>query len=80
MATITIDHRTIDVDAAVARYKAAKDTANLYARDMAIFEEKFGVNSGIIKTYLEVGRAFGISKDRVRQLCARVLHKIGLLP
>jgi len=69
---------TLDVQTAIERYKEMKQSARLTARRAAIFEDKFGVNDGVEKTYAAVGITFGISKERVRQLCARGLHEIGL--
>jgi len=80
MKTITMNGVTIDVDEAVTRYRTAQQSAGLKARHTAIFEDKFGIEDGIPKSYAEVGRTFGISPERVRQLCGLVLHKIGLLP
>ena len=79
MKTITVDGTTLDVDEVVKRYKAAGKPADVKERHAAVFESVFGVKNGVIKSYAEVGRAFSISSSRVRQLCALVLYKIGLL-
>jgi DNA-directed RNA polymerase sigma subunit (sigma70/sigma32) len=80
MDTMTIGGTTLDIGKSIARYKAAKKSADLKERHVAIFEDKFGIKDGVMKSYAAVGRNFGISQNRARQLCAFVLHKIGLLP
>jgi DNA-directed RNA polymerase sigma subunit (sigma70/sigma32) len=77
---MTMNGVMIDVDEAITRYRIAKQSADLQARHAAIFEDKFGVKDGVMKSYADVGRKFGISPERVRQLCGLVLHKIGLMP
>ena len=77
---MTIDGTVLDVNDAIERYKAAKRSAHITERQAAIFEERFGVNDSVARTYAEVGWKFNVSRERVRQLCARVLHEIGLLP
>ena len=79
MEKITIDGVTLDVKDAIERYKTARPSAHITERQAAIFEERFGVTDGTTRTYDEVGRKFDISRERVRQLCAKVLHEIGLL-
>jgi DNA-directed RNA polymerase sigma subunit (sigma70/sigma32) len=78
MKQITVAGSTLDVQTVIERYKEMKQSARLTERRAAIFEDKFGVNDGVEKTYAAVGIKFGISNERVRQLCARVLHEIGL--
>ena len=80
MKKITVDGTTLDVDDVVKRYEAAGKPADVKERHAAVFEDVFGIKSGVMTSYAEVGRAFGISSVRVRQLCALVLYKIGLLP
>lgn len=80
METITIDGTTLDANEVVKRYKAAGKPVDVKERHAAIFEDVFGIKNGVMKSYAEVGRAFGISSVRVRQLCALVLYKIRLLP
>jgi len=80
MKTITVDGTTLDVDEVVKRYKAVGKPADVKERHIAVFEDVFGIKDSVMKSYTEVGRAFGISSVRVRQLCALVLYKIGLLP
>jgi DNA-directed RNA polymerase sigma subunit (sigma70/sigma32) len=80
MKTITVDGTTLDVDVVVKRYKAVGKPADLKERHIAVFEDVFGIKDSVMKSYTKVGRTFGISPERVRQLCALVLYKIGLLP
>ncbi len=77
---MTVDGTTLDIDEVVKRYKAVGKTVGVKERHIAIFEDKFGIGEGVIKRYVEVGRKFDVSSERVRQLCALVLDKIGLLP
>ena len=79
MKTITVDGTTLDVDEVVKCYKAVGKPADVKERHIAIFEDVFGIKNGVLKSCAEVGRAFGISSERVRQICALVLYKIGLL-
>jgi DNA-directed RNA polymerase sigma subunit (sigma70/sigma32) len=80
MDKMTVGGTTLDIEEAITRYKVAKKSADLNERHAAIFEDKFGITEGVMKSYAEVGHNFGISENRARQLCAFVLHKIGLLP
>jgi len=80
MDKMTIGGTTLDIKESIARYKAARKSAELKERHAAIFEDKFGVRDGVMKSYAEVGCKFGISEERVRQLCGLVLHKVGILP
>ena len=79
MNTMTMNGTTVDINGAIAHYKAARKSAGLKERHAAIFEDRFGVRDGVMKSYAEVGHTFGISEERARQLCGLVLHKIGVL-
>ena len=80
MNTMTMNGTTVDINGVIARYKAARKSAGLKERHAAIFEDKFGIRDGVMRSYAEVGRRFGVSEERARQLCGLVLHKIGVLP
>lgn len=79
MNKIVIGGVVLDEKNVVKRYASMRPTAHITERQAAIFENKFGINDGLPKTYAEVGLKFGISRERVRQLCAKVLYEIGLL-
>ena len=73
-----MDDTTISISTALEHYKASVDSLPIRERHRAIFEERFGIKDGVAKTYAEVGKKFNISSTRVRQLCALVLHKVGI--
>ena len=52
--------------------------ARLNAREIAILEFRFGLNDGITRTLEETGRLYNITRERVRQIEARSLEKLGL--
>jgi DNA-directed RNA polymerase sigma subunit (sigma70/sigma32) len=79
MKTITVDGTTLDVNEVVKHYEAVGKSADVKERHRAVFEDVFGVKNGVMKSYAEVAREFNVSSERVRQLCALVLYKIGLL-
>ncbi|MBO5394283.1 MAG: sigma-70 family RNA polymerase sigma factor [Clostridia bacterium] len=43
----------------------------LSAHAFAIFCDRFGVDDGKIKTYQDVAEKFGVSRERVRQICEK---------
>ncbi len=67
------DRKTI-----IERYKAEKDAAKLTQREMQIFELRFGITDGQARTLEETGKAFGVTRERIRQIEAHVLDKMGI--
>lgn len=48
----------------------------LTTREQKVLILRFGLNDGILRTLEEVGREFGVTRDRIRQIEARALEKI----
>jgi RNA polymerase primary sigma factor len=48
----------------------------LNAREEAIIRMRFGLDDGIERTLEEVGRAFAVTRERIRQIEAKVLRKL----
>ncbi len=49
---------------------------DLTPREQKILEMRFGLNDGIIHTLEEVGKEFGVTRERIRQIEAKALEKI----
>ncbi len=64
-------------EAIIERYKADKDSAKLTSREMQVFELRFGVADGRARTLEECAKKFGVTRERIRQIEAYVLDKIG---
>ena len=59
------------------RSAVARGLEQLNERDRAIIRARFGIDrEGLTATLSELGRQFGISKERVRQLEGRALEKL----
>ena len=52
----------------------------LAERERRVIELRFGLNGGTPQTLDEVGRSFGVTRERVRQIENHALKKLGLLP
>jgi RNA polymerase primary sigma factor len=50
--------------------------ATLPPREREVMEMRFGLNDGRIRTLEEVGRAFGVTRERIRQIEAKTLAKL----
>lgn len=48
----------------------------LSPRERKIIEMRFGLNDGIGHTLEEVGQEFGVTRERIRQIEAKVLQKM----
>ncbi len=73
-----INNMKRDCDAVIERYKAMKDVLKLTPREMQIFELRFGIADGRSRTLEETGRAFGVTRERIRQIEAHILDKMGI--
>jgi len=49
---------------------------DLTPREQKILEMRFGLSDGIIHTLEEVGKEFGVTRERIRQIEAKALEKI----
>jgi RNA polymerase primary sigma factor len=56
------------------RFREILDT--LEKREQEILKMRFGLNTGITHTLEEVGKEFGVTRERIRQIEAKALEKI----
>jgi RNA polymerase primary sigma factor len=66
-------------DAAIARdlkRRTASMLRTLTAREEKIIKMRFGLQDGTEHTLEEVGRTFGVTRERIRQIEAKVLRKL----
>lgn len=64
-----------------AAYEMLKDDVSrlictLNAREQAVIRMRFGLDDGKAKTLEEIGRKFSVTRERIRQIEARALHKL----
>lgn len=64
-----------------AAYQMLKDDVSrlictLNAREQAVIRMRFGLDDGKSKTLEEIGRRFSVTRERIRQIEARALHKL----
>ncbi len=65
-------------EAIIEQYQKMKDSAKLTQREMEIFELRYGITDGNTRTLEKVAKAFGVTRERIRQIEAKILWKIGL--
>jgi len=75
------DKKTIPPDK-IASLRLLKDHVkeiinDLTPREQKILEMRFGLTDGIAHTLEEVGQEFGVTRERIRQIEAKSLEKIG---
>ncbi|NBV83260.1 RNA polymerase sigma factor RpoD/SigA [bacterium] len=51
---------------------------SLNERERMVIRLRFGLQDGVTKTLEDVGRIFGVTKERVRQIETRALEKLGM--
>lgn len=64
-----------------AQYRMLQDDVGrliytLNAREQAVIRLRFGLDDGTPKTLEEIGRKFSVTRERIRQIEARALHKL----
>ena len=64
-----------------ASYQMLKDDVSrlictLNSREQAVIRMRFGLDDGRAKTLEEIGRRFSVTRERIRQIEARALHKL----
>ena len=65
---------------AMRRENIARVLASLPRREREVIELRYGIVGGRPRTLEEVGRAFNITRERVRQIESRTLKKLQVLP
>ena len=55
----------------------ARMTISLNERERMIISLRFGLQDGVSKTLIDIGRIFGVTKERVRQIETQALEKLG---
>jgi len=65
----------------IASYGMLKDDISrlictLNAREQVVIRMRFGLDDGKAKTLEEIGRRFSVTRERIRQIEARALHKL----
>jgi RNA polymerase primary sigma factor len=65
---------------ALRRENVTRVLASLPRREREVIELRYGIVGGRARTLEEVGRAFNITRERVRQIESRTLKKLQTLP
>ena len=65
---------------ALRRENVTRVLASLPRREREVIEMRYGIVGGRSRTLEEVGRAFNITRERVRQIENRTLKKLQTLP
>jgi RNA polymerase primary sigma factor len=65
---------------AMRRENVSRVLACLPPRERGVIEMRYGITGGRSRTLEEVGRAFNITRERVRQIESRTLKKLQTLP
>ena len=60
------------------KQEVKKECKKLSPREQAILDMRFGFSDNITHTLEEVGKEFGVTRERVRQIEAKALEKIDL--
>jgi RNA polymerase primary sigma factor len=60
----------------LTREKLLKSGVRLTERERTVIELRFGLRDGRQRTLDEVGKFFGVSRERIRQIEAKTLKKL----
>jgi len=66
----------IEAGRTLLREKLESILTNLSPRERKILEMRFGLKDGITHTLEEVGKEFGVTRERIRQIEAKALEKL----
>ena len=58
------------------RERLSEITSDLSPREQKILKLRFGLDDGVTHTLEEVGKEFGVTRERIRQIEAKALEKI----
>lgn len=61
---------------AIVRYDMDDAVNNLTSKEKEIVIMRFGLRSGVTQSLEDVGKDFGVTRERIRQIEARALEKI----
>lgn len=75
-AGMTEDEALEAVDRALLKQRLPKVLSQLTPREQKVLELRFGLKDGQSRTLEEVGREFGVLRERIRQIEAKALRKL----
>ncbi len=73
------DHMPVPMDAAAAtllREQLTEVMSSLTEREQRVLRLRFGMDDGKARTLEEVGKEFGVTRERIRQIEAKALRKL----
>jgi DNA-directed RNA polymerase sigma subunit (sigma70/sigma32) len=76
----TVHHRCAAVVVVLAEGNVHRALAALPQREREVIEMRFGLTGGRPRTLEEVGRAFNVTRERIRQIENHTLKKLESLP
>jgi len=80
LADFIEDVKTVAPDRAAAlmllRKYMKEIISDLATREQKILDIRFGLTDGVAHTLEEVGKVFGVTRERIRQIEARALERI----